>query len=138
MIVEIPDLAVKFLIDECLSPKLAGIARERGFPESAHVTWIGLRSRQDWAVVRRAVEYGYVVVTQNRTDFTLLMERETMHPGLICVNVAHGMMSLDVQQSIFEHALTQIAEIDLSGQVVEITLAADRSIRVDRYPSKPA
>ena len=81
---------MKFLIDECLSPTLAGIARERGFPESTHVTWIGLQSRQDWAVVRRAVSDGYVVVTQDRTDFTLLMEREPMHPGLLCMTVTHG------------------------------------------------
>ncbi len=129
---------MKFLIDECLSPTLAGVARERGFPESTHVTWIGLRSRQDWAVVRRAVSDGYVVVTQDRTDFTLLMEREPMHPGLLCMTVTHGFMSLNVQQALFAHALTQIADADLSGQIVEISLAADRSVRVDRYPSRPA
>ena len=61
-----------------------------------------------------------------------------MHPGLLCMTVTHGLMSLDVQQALFAHALTQIADADLSGQVVEITLAADRSVRVDRYPSKPA
>ena len=37
--------AVKFLIDECLSPRLATIARERGCPQSTHVTWLGLRAR---------------------------------------------------------------------------------------------
>ena len=46
---------MKFLIDECLSPTLATLARERGYPESTHVTWLGLRARQDWALVRRAV-----------------------------------------------------------------------------------
>ena len=45
--------ALKFLIDECLSPGLAVMARESGFLESTHVTWLGLRSRQDWALVRR-------------------------------------------------------------------------------------
>ena len=128
---------MKFLIDECLSPTLAGIARARGFPQSTHVTWIGLRSRKDWAVVRRAIDEGYVVVTHDTADFTLLMDREPMHPGLLCMNVAHGLMSLDVQQALFEHTLMQIADADLSGQVVEITLAADRSIRVDRHPSRP-
>jgi hypothetical protein len=37
---------VKFLVDECLSPALVGIARKRGHGESTHVTWLGLRSRQ--------------------------------------------------------------------------------------------
>ena len=72
---------MKFLIDECLSPTRAAIARPRGFPESTHATWLGLRSRQDWALVRRAVEDGYVLVTHDSTDFTSLMERAPLHPG---------------------------------------------------------
>jgi hypothetical protein len=35
------DLVPKFLIDEGLSPALALLARERGFVESSHVTWLG-------------------------------------------------------------------------------------------------
>ena len=129
---------MKFLIDECLSPSLATLAREAGYPESTHVTWIGLKSQQDWALVRRAVAEGYVLVTQDRTDFTSLMEREPRHPGLVCMNVAHGMMSLGVQQALFEHALTQMADAPLAGQIVEITLTAERKVRLDMYPSRPA
>ena len=88
--------------------------------------------------MRRAVEDGYVLVTHDSTDFTSLMERAPLHPGLVCMNVAHGLMSLGVQQGLFEHALTQITDVDLAGQVVEITLAADRTVRVDRYPSRSA
>ena len=128
---------MKFLIDECLSPTLATIARTRGFPESTHVTWIGLRSWQDWALVHRAVDDGYVLVTNDRADFTSLMEREPVHPGLVCVNMAHGLMSLAVQQALFEHALGRVADDDLAGQVLEVTLKADRTVRVDRYPSMP-
>lgn len=126
---------MKFLIDECLSPTLATIARTRGFPESTHITWIGLRSRQDRVVVRRALDDGYVLVTHDRADFTSLTEREPVHPGLVCVNVAHGLMSLAVQQALFEHVLGHIAGDDLASQVLEITLTADRTVRVDRYPS---
>ena len=126
---------MKFLIDECLSPTLAGIARECGYPESTHATWIGLRSRPDWAVVRRAVADGYVVVTQDTADFTPLMERKTAHPGLVCMTVAHGLMSLDVQQALFAHALDRIADADLTGLVVEIALDVDRTVRLDIRPS---
>ena len=63
---------VKFLIDECLSPELVLLAHERGHGESTHVIWLGLRSRKDWAIVRRAVDDGYVLVTNNTTDFTPL------------------------------------------------------------------
>ena len=124
---------MKFLIDECLSPTLAAIARKRGFPESTHVNWLGLRSRKDWLLVHRAIRDGYVLVTNDTADFTPLMERERRHPGLVCINVAHGLMSLAVQTSLFEHTLTQLADIDLSGQVLEVTLRADHTVRVERY-----
>ena len=126
---------MKFLNDECPSPTLAGLARERGFPESTHVTWLGLRSREDWALVRRAIDDGYILVTHDSTDFTALMAREPGHPGLVCMHVAHGLMSLDVQQTLFDYAITQIADGALAGQVVEITLTADRTIRLATYPS---
>ena len=47
---------MKFLIDECLSPELVALARAWGFHESTHVTWLGMRSRKDWAIVGRAIE----------------------------------------------------------------------------------
>lgn len=50
---------MKFLIDECLSPKLVAIARERGHGESTHVTWLGMRSRKPrWSL---AGELGLLV-----------------------------------------------------------------------------
>jgi predicted nuclease of predicted toxin-antitoxin system len=64
---------VKFLIDECLSPELVGIARKRGHGESTHVAWLGMRSRKDWTIVRRAIDDGYVLVTNNTTDFRSLL-----------------------------------------------------------------
>ena len=124
---------MKFLIDECLSPTLATIARTQGFPESTHVTWIGLRSQKDWNLVRRAVDDGYVLVTNDSADFTSLMEREPVHPGLLCVNVAPGLMSLAIQQALFEHVLERIADDDIAGQILEVTLTANKAVRVDRY-----
>ena len=129
---------MKFLIDECLTPSLATIARKRGFPESTHVNWLGLRSRKDWLLVRRAIRDGYVLVTNDMIDFTSLMERERGHPGLVCINVAHGLMSLEVQTSLFELALDQLAEVDLEGQILEVTLSADLVVRVARYAPKEA
>jgi len=31
--------------------------------------------------------------------------------------------------------MTQIADVDLSGQALEVTLTAERKVRFDRYPS---
>ena len=129
---------MKFLIDECLSPSLATIARSRGFGQSTHVTWLGLRSRQDWALVRRAIRDGYVLVTNDRADFTALIERHRRHPGLICMTVAHGLMRLEVQTRLFELALAQCAGTDLTGQVLDVALTAQREVRVERYVSRAA
>ena len=126
---------MKFLIDECLSPSLATLARERGYPLSTHVTWLGLRAREDWTLVRRAIDEGYVLVTNDRADFTPLMEREPRHPGLVCITVAHGLMSLDVQRELFKQALICLEEEDIAGRVLEIALRADRTVRFDLYPS---
>ena len=50
---------VKFLIDECLSPALAALARQRGYLEPTHVTWLGMASRKDRTVAQRAVDDGF-------------------------------------------------------------------------------
>jgi predicted nuclease of predicted toxin-antitoxin system len=129
---------VKFLVDECLSPELVAIARERGHGESTHVTWLGLRSRKDWSIVRRAVHDGYVLVTNNATDFTPLIGREEFHAGLVCLNVVPGLMSLDVQKWLFVLALDRLGDSEPINELLEVTLMEDRSVRIDRYdlPSK--
>ncbi|MDE0035431.1 MAG: DUF5615 family PIN-like protein [Deltaproteobacteria bacterium] len=123
---------MKFLIDECLSPELAMDARSRGFFESVHVTWLGLGSKADWAIVQRAIEDGYVLVTNNTTDFKRLVGREAIHPGLVCLNVAHEVMGLAVQKRLFSLALDHLAQDDPIDEVLEITMTRDRSVRVNR------
>lgn len=124
---------MRFLVDECLSPDLVFIARDRGFSESMHVTWLGLTSKKDWAIVQRAVKDEYVLVTNNTTDFTSLVEREKTHAGLVCLNVAPGFMNLEVQKRLFEHALDQLKEKKPANEVLEVTLTANQTVRVDRY-----
>jgi predicted nuclease of predicted toxin-antitoxin system len=124
---------VKFLVDECLSPGLVALARKRGHGESTHVTWLGLRSRKDWAIVRRAIDDGYVLVTNNTTDFTSLLRREKVHAGLVCLNVAPGLMSLDVQKRLFALALDRLGDREPMNELLEITLMENRSVRIERY-----
>lgn len=51
-----------------------------------------------------------------RTSRGSAYERERNHPGLVCMNVAHGLMSLNVQQAMFEHALRYIANANIEGK----------------------
>jgi Domain of unknown function (DUF5615) len=112
---------VKFLIDECLSPELVAIAHARGHGESSHVTWLGMRSRKDWSIVRRAVADGYVLVTNNATDFRAPLGREEMHAGL----------DLEVQRRLFALALDRIGDREPINERLEITL--DERRVVERY-----
>jgi len=116
---------VKFLIDECLSPALVRIAHGRGHGESTHTTWLGLRSRKDWSIVRRAVDAGYVLVTNNTTDFTSLVSREGVHCGLVCLDVAPGLMSLDVQRRLFTLAIDHLGDTEPINEALQITLQDD-------------
>jgi predicted nuclease of predicted toxin-antitoxin system len=59
----------KFLIDECLTPDLATLARERGFFESAQVTWLGKAGWKDWELKRFILEQDWTFVTRNSADF---------------------------------------------------------------------
>ena len=124
---------MKFLIDECLSPELATDARNRGFAGSTHVTWLGLRSREDWAIVRRSVHEGYVLVTNDTADFQRLVGREEIHAGLVCLNVSLEVMSLSVQRRLFALALDQLGREEPVNEVLEITMTADRLVRISRY-----
>lgn len=124
---------MKFLVDECLSPDLVAIARNRGFSQSMHVTWLGLASRKDWTIVQRAVKDQYVLVTNNTTDFTSLVGREKVHAGLVCLNVAPGFMNLQVQKRLFAYALDRLKGEEPANEVLEITLTAGQTVRVDRY-----
>jgi predicted nuclease of predicted toxin-antitoxin system len=124
---------VKFLIDECLSPELVAIARARGHGESTHVTWLGMRSRKDWSIVRRAVADGYVLVTNNATDFRALLGREDVHAGLVCINMAANLMSLEVQRRLFALALDRLGGREPINELLEITLDERKVVHVERY-----
>jgi predicted nuclease of predicted toxin-antitoxin system len=124
---------VKFLVDDCLSPDLFAMAHARGHGESTHVTWLGLRSRKDWSIVRPAIADGYVLVTNNTTDFISLLRREKVHAGLVCLNVAHGLMSLDVQKRMFALALDRLGDREPNNELLEITLTEHRTVLVARH-----
>lgn len=124
---------MKFLIDECLSPALAAVARERGYPESTHVTWLGMASRKDRTVAQRAVDDGFILVTHNTVDFRPLYARAELHAGLVGFNTAAGVMSLDLQKRLFLLVLSELAGAEPFNEAMEITVSADWTVTVDRY-----
>ncbi len=83
--------------------------------------------------MRRAVNDGYVLVTSNSIDFTSLLGREEVHAGLICLNVAPGLMTLDIQKRLFVLALDRLGNTEPINEVLEVTLREDRSVQIDRH-----
>ena len=60
---------LKFLVDECLSPELAQLARDRGYHESFHVSWLGKAGWKDWELKNLILEEDWTFVTRNSVDF---------------------------------------------------------------------
>ena len=123
---------MKFLVDECLSPNLVTIAQDQGY-QATHVNWLGLSSKGDWAIVQRSVEDSYVIVTNNATDFKLLIGREEIHAGLVCLNIAPDRMSKKAQEDLFEYALKQLGGKEPINEVLAITLNKNGKVRATRY-----
>lgn len=130
----------KFLIDECLSPALALLARERGFFESSHVTWLGKSGWKDWELKEFILEGNWTFVTRNSVDFRGPAASPglqgqyadiPLHAGLICINGPER-MTAQTETDLFNVVLEVIGASELVNEVVEITLpdmVADYEVR---------
>ena len=132
---------MSLLIDECLSPELAKMARVRGYPEASHVVWLGWGGMQDWELRPRILRDDWIFVTRNSYDFRGPIDAPgsrgqyagiDLHAGLICLNGPPG-TDLDMQKELFEQVLVELAaNPDMVNQVLEVTLEEDE-IHVLRY-----
>jgi hypothetical protein len=139
---------MKFLVDECLSPKLAQMARDHGHLESSHVVWVGQQGLQDWNLVTFAVDGDWTLVTKNSYDFRGPAEAPgtggfyvgvEVHPGLVCLNGDD--MDRQMQLDLFAAVLDDIgADGDLVNVGLEATLTDTGEIDIERYalPVEPA
>ena len=75
-------MAPRFLIDENLSPQLAGHLRYYLGFDAVHVNEVSLRGASDAEVLARAIAEHRVVMTNNGQDFRKLGRMSPEHPGL--------------------------------------------------------
>ena len=125
---------MKYLIDECLSPQLAALAHDNGYPESTHVSWLGLSGRPDHVIIRRAVDAGYVFVTHNTVDFRPLYGREGLHVGLVAFNTPAKAMTLALQKRLFRQAMIELGAEEAYNFALEMTVDGEGRVAIDRYP----
>jgi len=60
---------MKFLFDECLSPKLVRLAILAGHPESTCVRDRGWQGLKDWHLMQIVIAQDFTFVTHNAKDF---------------------------------------------------------------------
>ncbi len=74
---------MRLFLDECLSPNSAKeLAKVYEYHVVHPLSHGGMRS-PDHNVVARCINEDLVIVTENASDFTRLLNREEVHPGLI-------------------------------------------------------
>ena len=128
---------MKFLIDQCLSPELADLARQRGYIESAHVGQRNRSGAKDWQLMPYILEGDWTFVTRNSRDFRGSSSNPgrkgqykgaDLHAGLVCLNGPNG-MDLDMQLEAFSVVLDALdadsPAPDLTNQVLEATVESD-------------
>ena len=133
---------LKVLIDECPSPQLAQLARNRGYHESFHVSWLGKAGWKDWELKDLILEQDWTFVTRNSVDFRGPAEQPgskgqysdvPIHAGLVCMN-GPARMSGKIQLELFAAVLDTIQDLiqgtsppqeDLVNEVIEVNLAEE-------------
>lgn len=98
---------MKLLLDENLSPSLAGKLAERGVAAS-HVAHLGLSGATDPEVWRYAFEHDQIVVTANASDFLRLADTGELHAGLIVFRA--GALSRAEQWAWLEPVVERLAQ----------------------------
>ena len=101
--------------------------------ESTHVSWLGMSGAKDHLITSRAITDGFVLVTHNTVDFRSLYARQEVHVGLIGFNTAAGIMSLELQKSLFLLALSELAGNEAWNEALEISVSAQGLVTVERY-----
>ncbi len=113
----------KFLIDECLSPDMALLARERGFVESSHVTWLGKGGWKDWELKQFILDHDWVFVGPADQPGSYGQYADVpIHAGLICIN-GPDRMTADIEVELFGVVLDAIDMAGIVNEVIEIRLA---------------
>ncbi len=122
---------MKLLLDENISPSIAGeLARLDGI-DACHVRDRGLLAATDAEVLERAYAEDRVLVTANVADFVKLARARELHPGIVLLE--DGALPRAEQLRLIRVAAVTVRELgDLVNKVVWV--AADGSTRFAEVP----
>lgn len=120
---------IRFLIDECLTPNLAGVAKSLGY-EARDAVGAGLGQKPDPVLARAALEGDDIFVTNNARDFRRLYARFTRHPGLVLILPS---VPMGEQITLFTRV---IAFIEAQPNVIDqmVAVRRDGTIAIESWP----
>jgi predicted nuclease of predicted toxin-antitoxin system len=119
-----------FLIDECLSPDLVGLAHARGH-HATHVVFRGLAGVRDDELMPVIRKEGFIFVTNNAKDFRKLYSLENIHAGLVII--VPGGAPTPAQLRFFTNALDVLETMpDLVNRILEVY--SDGSVVIQNLP----
>ena len=123
---------IRFFVDECLSAKLAAVAKGRGL-QADFGPHIGTAGWQDWNIARFAFENDYIVVTNNRRHFLREFRKYEVHNGLV---VIVPMADRDRQIELFQRALDCLLELNELPLNKLIEVLDDGSVHIREWSSQ--
>lgn len=114
---------IRFLIDECVSPKLADLSRPN-LVDIVHANHRGLRTKDDQVVTRWCVANDHALITNNARDFRRIYNGLEVHPGLVILLPSIKTVFIQgLLDKAIDHALAlpdivnTLIEIDAQGMI---------------------
>lgn len=117
---------IRFFIDECLSARLAAVAKAAGL-HADFGPHLGMAGWQDWNIAKFAFENGYVTVTNNRRHFLREYLKYEVHNGLVIII---PMVDRDQQIALFQQAVDHLVTADDLPVNKLIELLEDGSLHI--------
>lgn len=127
---------MRFLIDECQSPKLV-IALSHDGHYAEHPRDRGILGASDEAILARSIELNLIVVTHNAGDFRKLAGTAAIHPGMVIMEEAIYEESLELLRLVIKHIAAAAGQQSPDDYMVNRVIEIDLSSRIDDYPLPP-
>lgn len=119
---------MRLWFDEDLSPTLVQVAQELGFEATCNRDR-GVLGISD-ALLRQLVHSeGFVLVTDNASDFRPMYAREDVHPGLIVVPAGYGRAR---QQTLTRDVISWIVNAALESNHTAADYMLDRLVEIEQ------
>lgn len=119
---------MKLLLDEAVPYSAAGLLREIGI-EASHVIDIGYSSFKDEAIIAKAREEGWIIVTYDSDFHTLVALSGEQYPSVIRIRI-EGLKG-DMVRELLKTVLESSANLLEIGVLVTVK---EERIRIKRLP----